>query len=72
MRQNSRYTSQDFDIDSTQLYMYRYPSVCCLAFLARRRKLINSMQDSSHKQILENDWLCELRKFLIQEGGMGL
>lgn len=68
----NKYNEHSLDIDSQEVYLYRYPSVCCLAFLARRRKLIKSMRDSSRKQILENDWLCELHKFLIQEGGMGL
>lgn len=69
---NNKYTPQDSDIDSTQPYMYRYPSTCCIAFLASRKKLIDSMQKSSRKQILESDWLSELHKFLRQEGGMGL
>lgn len=59
-----RYKETDNDIDSTERYYNRFPSINCISFLGQRWRLLQKMEDCERKTVLAEQWHLQLKQFV--------
>jgi hypothetical protein len=59
-----RYKETDNDIDSTERYYNRFPSINCVSFLGQRWMLLQKMEDCERKTVLTEQWQLQLKQFV--------
>jgi hypothetical protein len=59
-----RYKETDVDIDSTERYFHRFPSINCISFLGQRWRLLEKMEDCERKTVLAEQWQLQLKQFV--------
>lgn len=59
-----RYKETDNDIDSTERYYDRFPSINCISFFGQSWKLLQKMEDCERKIDLTQQWHWQLKQFI--------
>lgn len=59
-----RYKETDNDIDSTERYYNRFPSINCISFLGQGWKLLQKMEDCERKTEIAEQWQLQLKQFV--------